>query len=43
MSQESKIITIHDVKNDSILQVTSHEPSLSSKHDFEDWVFLTHF
>ena len=27
---------IHDVKNDSILQVSSQEPLMSSKYDFKD-------
>ena len=31
-SQESHIMTIHDVKNDPILQVSSQEPSTSSKY-----------
>ena len=34
---------IQDVKNDPILQVSSKEPSTSSKHDFDDGGFLTHF
>ena len=29
-------MTIHDVKDDPILQVSSQEPSASSKYDFED-------
>ena len=33
---------IHDVKNDPILQVSSQEPSMYSKYDFEDVGFLTH-
>ena len=32
-SQESHIMTIHDVKNDSILQVSSQEPSMSFKYN----------
>ena len=28
-------MTIHDVKDDPILQVSSQEPSVSSKYDFE--------
>ena len=35
-SQESHIMTIYDVKNYPILQVSSQEPSTSSKYDFED-------
>ena len=35
-------MTIHDVKNDPILQVSSQEPSTSSKYDFEDGRFLAH-
>ena len=42
-SQESHIMTIHDVKNDHILQVSGQEPLMSSKYDFEDGEFLTHF
>ena len=42
-SQDSHIMTIHDVKNDPILQVSSQEPSTSSKYDFEDGRFLAHF
>ena len=34
-------MTIYDVKNDPILQVSSREPSVSSKYDFEDGGFLT--
>ena len=34
---------IHDVRNDPILQVSSQEPSTSSKYDLEDGGFLTHF
>ena len=40
-SQESHIMTIHDVKNDPIIQVSSQEPSTSSK--YKDPGFLTHF
>ena len=29
-------MTIHDVEDDPILQVSSQEPSESSKNDFED-------
>ena len=36
ISHESHIMMIHDVKNDSILQVSSQEPSMSSEYDFED-------
>ena len=34
---------IHNVKNYPILQVSSQEPTKSSKYDFEDVGFLTHF
>ena len=34
---------IHDVKDVPILKETSQEPSMSSKYDFEDVGFLTHF
>ena len=34
---------IHDVKDDPILQESSQEPSMSSKYDFKDVGFLTHF
>ena len=34
---------IHKVKNDPILQVSSQEPSMSSKYDIEVRGFLTHF
>ena len=34
---------IHDVKDDPILQDSSQEPSMSSKYDFQDVGFLTHF
>ena len=37
------IMTIHDVKDDPILQNASQKPSMSSKYDFEDRGFLTHF
>ena len=43
ISQESHIMTIYDVKNYPILQVSNQEPSTSSKYDFEDGGFLTHF
>ena len=33
---------IQDFKDDLILQVSSQEPSASSKYDFEDGGFLTH-
>jgi len=31
------------VKDDPILQISSQEPSASSKYDFEDRGFLKHF
>ena len=34
---------IYEVKVDPILQVSSQEPSMSSKYNFEDRGFLTHF
>ncbi len=34
---------LQHVKDDPILQVSSQEPSTSSKYDFEDRGFLTHF
>ena len=34
---------IQQVKDDPILQVSSQEPSASSKYDFEDGGFLRHF
>ena len=34
---------IQQVKDDPILQVSSQEPSVSTKYDFEDGGFLTHF
>ena len=34
---------IQDVKDDSILQDSTQEPSTSPKYDFEDWGFLIHF
>ena len=34
---------IKDIKGDPILQDSSQEPSASSKYDFEDRGFLTHF
>ena len=33
----------YDGKNDPILQDSSQEPSTSSKYDFEDVGFFTHF
>ena len=33
--QESHVMTIHDVKNDPILQVSSQEPSTSSKYGLQ--------
>ena len=37
------MIMIHDVKDDPILQDSSQESLMSSKYDFEDRGFLTHF
>ena len=34
---------IDDVKDDLIHEDFSQEPSTSSKYDFEDWGFLSHF
>ena len=34
---------IHDVKNDSILQISSKELSTSLKYDFKDGGVVTHF
>ena len=34
---------IYDAKDDPILQYSSQKPSKSSKYDFEDGGFLTHF
>ena len=36
-------VMIHDVKNDSILQVSSQDLSKFLKYDFEDGGFLKHF
>ena len=37
------MIMIHDIKKDSILQVSSEESLTSSKYDFKDRVFLAQF
>jgi hypothetical protein len=40
---KSHMMTNHDIKDDPILEVSSQEPSTSSKYDFKDWGFLTQF
>ena len=42
-SQESHIMSIHDAKDNPIHQVSSQEPSMSSKYDIKDGGLLIHY